>query len=228
MSREITFGFNGVLETGIKEISPYYKKHPKYMTPRELIDNTRDINNHIILDKYAIRPNFNNSNLPNIEPDYILIDAKRLEDKAYLERISRASEEFKTKRNKQGLPIIAIDDNKIANLEINKINNIFLKYQRNHDMHLLNSIVTKINNNLTAYRSLQNENANRFNISILFKELISRINDSNSISEIEYIENLFIEEEKKYKYLIKDFSKEQEIKELKKAIDTRIAKLKKG
>ncbi len=228
LSKDLIFGFNGVLETGIIEMSPYYHKNTKYMTPRELIDNTRDINNHLLLDKYAIRPSFNNSNLPNIEPDYILVDAKRLNDNAYLERISRASEEFKTKRNKEGLPIIAVDEERISSSELTKISTTFTKYQRNHDMHLLNSIITKINNNVTAYRTLDNDLKDKFDISIIFNALKERIKSSNSISEIEFIENLFVEEEKKYKYLLKDYTKEKEIKELKEIIDTRINEINKG
>ncbi|MBQ4032075.1 MAG: hypothetical protein II625_10005 [Bacilli bacterium] len=227
LAKDITFGFNGVLENGIKEISPYYKKATKFMTPRELIDNTRDINNRILLDKYAIRPNFNNSNLPNIEPDYILVDAKRLEDKNYLEKISRASLEFKTKRNKEGLPIIAVDERRISDLELSKINSVFTKYQKNHDMTLLHFIITKINNNHTAYRTLNNNLAQKFDISIVLNAVKERIKNSNSISEIEYIENIFREEENKYKYLIKDYSNEEEIKELARVISNRIDELNK-
>ena len=228
LAKDITFGFNGVLENGIKDISPYYKKASKFMTPRELIDNTRDINNRILLDKYAIRPNYNNSNLPNIEPDYILVDAKRLNDKNYLEKISRASLEFKTKRNKEGLPIIAIDDRRIAELETSKINNVYKKYQKSHDMTLLHFIITKINNNHTAYRSLNNDLAKKFDIKIILNTIKERIKVSNSISEIEYIENILREEESKYKYLIKDYSNEEEIKELAKVINNRIEELNKG
>ena len=228
LSKDITFGFNGVLENGIKNISPYYLKNTKFMTPRELIDNTRDINNHLLLDKFAIRPNFNNSNIPNIEPDYILVDSNRLNDTTYLEKIYRASIEFKTKRNKEGLPIIAIDDSRISDSELTKINTIFAKYQRNHDMHLLNSIITKINNNITAYRTLDNDLQNKFDISIIYNSLKDRIKSSNSISEIEFIENLFTEEEKKYRYLIKDYTNEKEIKELKELIDNRINEINKG
>ena len=228
LSRDITFGFNGVLETGLREISPYYKKSPKFMTPRELIDNTRDINNRLLLDKFAVRPNFNNSNLPNIEPDYILVDANRLDDNTYLEKISRASMEFKTKRNKDGLPIIAIDDRRIADIELNKINNIFKKYQHSHDMTLLPSILTKIENNQTAYRSINNKLAEKFSMSILLKNINDRINNSNSISEIEYIENTFFDEENKFKYLIKDYSHENEVKELQKTIKNRIDELNRG
>ncbi len=228
LPKDITFGFNGVLEEGIKEISPYYSKKTKYMTPRELIDNTRDINNRIILDQYAIRPSFNNSNLPNIEPDYILVDANRLDDKNYLEKISRASFEFRTKRNKEGLPIIAIDMEKIANSETKKIDTIFSKYQRTHDMTLLNSIITKINNNYTAYHNYNNELAAKFDLSIIIKAVKDRVLNSNSISEIEYIENVFYEEENKYKYLVKEYNYEEDVKELKRTIDKRLEELNKG
>ena len=228
LREDVTFGFNGVLENGILDISPFFDKHTKYMTPRELIDNTRDINNRVTLDKYAIRPNFNNSNLPNIEPDFILVDMNRLDDKNYLEKISRASSEFKTKRNKEGLPIIAVDKNKITNNELSKISTIFNKYQKNHDMLLLNSIVTKLANNYTAYQNTDKELATKFNNHILLDTVRERISNSNSISEIEYIENVFREEENKYKYIKKNPSSEEYIKDLKTTIDNRIEELNRG
>ncbi len=229
LGSDIIFGFNGVLDSGIRDMSPYfYNKYNKYMTPRELIDYTRDLNNRLVIDKYAIRPNYNNSNLPTIEPDFIIIDETRLDDKTYLEKVSRASSEFKTKRNKEGLPIIAIDINKIANSEMKKIDNIFKKYQRNHDMSLLPSIITKINNNYTALRNYNKEVAAMFNPVVLIETVKKRIEVSNSISEIEYIENLFVSEEAKYKYIVKDFTNESTVKSLKQAIDDRLSIINKG
>ena len=228
VKEEFVFGFNGLLDQGINKMSNY-KVCPnckntikeKYMTPRELIDNTRDENNTIVIDRYAVRPNYNNSNIPNIEPDFILADIKKLEDNSYLEKISRASEEFKTKRNRNGLPIIAYDIEKIINNEISKIKTLINKYNKNHDMNLLVSILTKIENNYTAYRTYNNEYANNFLIENIIKIILERINVTNSIAELEFIEELFTRENNKFDNLTKELNCNYDLKELKVRIKQR-------
>lgn len=229
LSNDITFGFNGVAENGIRDMSTYYKnRYAKFMTPRELIDNTRDLNNRLLIDKYAIHSNTSNPNMPNIEPDFILVDETRLDDNSYLEKISRASQEFKTKKNKDGIPIIAVNPERVANNEIKKIDTLFTKYKRSHDLSVLNSLVTKINNNYTAYRNYNQELKQKFNIVVILEEVKNRIKESNSISEIEYIEDIFVDEETKYKYIAKELTYEKYIQELKTTIDNRLKEINKG
>ena len=184
------------------------------MTPRELIDNTRDTNNVIVIDRYAVRPNYNNSNIPNIEPDFILVDMKKLDDNYYLEMISRASEEFKSKRNKNGLPIIAYDIDKISSNEASKIKKQTNKYLKNYDMNLLHSILTKINNNYTAYRTSNAYIAEKFLIDDFISNIKDRILNTNSTAELDYIEELFTREYQKYNNLPKELCCNYYIKEL--------------
>lgn len=231
---DLVFGFNGILDTGINKLSnirvcPKCKNitKEKYMTPRELIDNTRDINNSIVIDKYAIRPNYNNSNIPNIEPDFILIDINKIEDNQYLEKAIRASEEFKTKRNKKGLPIIAYDVEKIAKNELSKINSLIKKYIKNYDMNMLHSILTRLQNNFTSYRNTYSHIAEKFNINELLTIVYERINKTNSIAELEYIEELFTREYQKFNNLDKELCCNFDIKELREKIKERISFLNK-
>lgn len=221
IKEDLVFGFNGVLDEGINSISNVNKcincqnkKLEKYMTPRELIDNTRDSNNVIVIDRYAVRPNYNNSNIPNIEPDFILVDMKKLDDNYYLEMISRASEEFKSKRNKNGLPIIAYDIDKISSNEASKIKTQTNKYLKNYDMNLLHSILTKINNNYTAYRTTNAYIAEKFLIDDFISYIKDRIISTNSTAELDYIEELFTREYQKYNNLPKELCCNYYIKEL--------------
>lgn len=234
INNELVFGFNGLLDTGIVRLSNI-KVCPdcnnitkeKYMTPRELIDNTRDINNSVVIDKYAIRPNYNNSNIPNIEPDFILVDINKIEDNQYLERAIRASEEFKTKRNKKGLPIIAYDIEKIAKNELAKINSLIKKYIKNYDMNMLHSILTRLQNNYTSYRNTYSHIAEKFNINELLTIVYERINKTNSIAELEYIEELFTREYHKFNNVDKELCCNFDIKELREKTKERISFLNK-
>ncbi len=230
LKNNVCLGYSGLREESILKISPYDVcskcnsiLKEKYMTPRELIDNTRDINNTIIIDKYAIRPNYNNSNIPNIEPDYLLVDGNNLDNKDYLELISRISEEFKTKRNKTGLPIIALSIPTIAESEATKINTVIKKYQKNHDMNLLNGIINKIGNNSSAYETLDTKEITIFDeiTTNIENIIIERIKVSNSNSELTYIENIFEEELEKYKNTSKKQNCNFKTKEIKEHINNR-------
>lgn len=232
IKNDIIFGFNGVLDEGILKMSnlnscPNCQNSTKerYMTPRELIDNTRDINNTIVIDRFAVRPNYNNSNLPNIEPDFILVDLKKLEDNQYLEMVSRASEEFKSKRNKNGLPIIAYDIDKISSNEASKIKSQINKYLKNYDMNMLHSILTKIENNYTAYRTTNAYIAEKFLLDNLLCIIKERITKTNSIAELEYLEELFTKEYQKYNALDKELSCNYSLKDLSTFIKERVTSL---
>lgn len=221
IKEDIILGFNGILDEGINKMSNIVRcvnclnnTKEKYMTPRELIDNTRDTNNTIVIDKYAVRPNYNNANIPNIEPDFILVDINKLEDNHYLEIVSRISEEFKTKRNKNGLPIIAYNSEKIASNEVSKINSQITKYKKNNDMTMLHTILTKIENNYTAYRTTNAYLTEKFNIVDFINIVKERISKTNSIAELDYIEELFTREYQKFNNLDKELSCNYSIKDL--------------
>ena len=221
---DILFGFYGLLESGIEKMSNINlssnnknNTNEKYMTPRELIDNTRNNNNTIIIDRYAVRPYYNNSNIPTIEPDFIFVDINKLNDNKYLEMISRASEEFKTKRNKDGLPIIAYDINKISDNEVNKIEKLLNKYKKNYDMNLLPGIISKIENNYTAYILNDPKTAEKFKISTLINTVYERISKTNSLAELDFIEELFTRENNK----LKEQTSNINLKELKEHIKER-------
>lgn len=205
-TEDFLFGFDGVAENGIRKMSNINislecqdKTKEKYMTPKELINNTRDYNNTIILDRYAIRPNYNNSNIPNIEPDFMLVDKSKLDNTSYLEKIMNISSQFVTKRNKNGLPLIAIDIDKIATNEENKINELYAKYSRNRDNTLLESILTRLENNYCAYQ----DNASiitKFSILNILAILKLRVESTSSIKELNTLEEIFTKEFNKFDY----------------------------
>ena len=226
MLNDFIFGFNGLLDEGLIKMSNHLLNEEntcdeQYMTPRELIDNSRDITNTLIISRYAIRPNYNNSNLPYLEPDYILVDKTKLDNNTYLENISRASEEFKTKRNKEGLPIIAIDFSKIVDNELRKIKQLTNKYERTHDMTILPSLITKILNNYSAY-SLYNEKlTNKFNLNKIIDLITKKIEVSNSNAELNFIIETLTNEYQKYQNISKNIKCPINIKEIKDIIKKR-------
>lgn len=232
IKEDIIFGFNGVLDEGILKMSNLNScvncqnnTKEKYMTPCELIDNTRDVNNTIVIDRFAVRPNYNNSNIPNIEPDFILVDSKKLEDNQYLEMISRASEEFKSKRNKNGLPIIAYDIDKISSNEASKIKSQINKYLKKYDMNMLHSILTKLENNYTAYRTTNAYVAEKFLLDNLLCIIKDRVTKTNSLAELEYLEELFTREYQKYNALDKELSCNYSLKDLSTFIKEKVTSL---
>lgn len=216
------FGFDGLKEDAIIEMSNKFitknknSIEEKYMIPRELIDNTRDINNTIIIDKYAIRPNYNNSNIPTIEPDYLLIDASRLEDASYIEKILTISKEFKNKRNKNGLPIIAIDKEKISNNEVGKIKQLYNKYNRTHEIAIYSNILTRLENNYTAYRTYDYNLASKFDIKPFLEVIKEFTSNAQKEKDIKYIEDIFKREQNKYQNLSQNLSCNFAIKSSKK------------
>ena len=196
------FGFNGVLDTGIIKMSKYdicnecmCSSKIEYLHPYEMIDNTRD-KNTLYLDKYAIRPNYNNSNRPFIEPDFILINLNRISDHTYLETVIRASQEFKTKRNKDGLPIFGIDFDQLVKNEKNKLDKMIERYNKSKDMVTLHNILTRLENNYSNY--IDTPYAKTFDINIFLDILKKRIPQSNSIAELEYLLDSLKEEDNKY------------------------------
>ncbi len=197
------FGFNGVLDKGIKTMSLYdicnecsCTSKVKYYHPFEMIDNTR-YKNTFILDKYALRPNYNNSNRPYVEPDFILVNLSLTSDHTYLEKVVRAASEFKTKRNKDGLPIIGIEFNTLVLNEKNKLEKNINRYNKTKDMITLSNLITRLENNYSSYKDTEYEK--EFDFYVIKEMIRRRVPKSNSISELEYIlETLHREKEKFY------------------------------
>ncbi len=201
-SNDFYFGFNGVLDNGIVKMSEKdicneccCSSKISYYTPFEMINRTRYVNT-IFLDKYAVRPNYNNSNLPYIEPDFIIVNMARLSDHTYLEKVIRASEEFKTKRNKNGLPIYGIDFNTLVNNEKTKIEKTIAKYEKSKDMSLINNILIRVENNYSSY--VGSEYGKEFKINIVTDLVKKRIPKSNSVAELQYLLDVFKYESNKF------------------------------
>ncbi len=220
---DFLFGFDGVSENGILKMSNIdnsindYKE--KFMTPKELINNTRDIANTVIIDRFAVRPNYNNSNIPNIEPDFLLIDKSKLDNLSYVQKVTSISEEFKTKRHKNGLPLLVVDIQKVISNEKSKIDNLIRKYQKNHDNKILENILTRIENNYNTYqdRPLWQEN---FDIDPVIELLVNRINSTKSLKELNLLEEIFTNEYNKFSE-IDIVNCNFNIKEIQKLIDSK-------
>ena len=209
---DFLFGYNGMLDEGIAKISNYYLPDSTYLdntkdyyaSVNNLINNTRDYNNTIYLNKYSIRPNYNNENIPNIEPDYMLVDSSRLKDNIYLSKIINISLDFKSKHHPSGLPIIALDLKQISNRELTNIKKLLNEYKTTYEPHLLAKLLTKLENNYTAYRHTNKEESLKYDIYVILNIVIDRINKTNSIYELNSIEEIFTKEYQKYKLLKED------------------------
>jgi hypothetical protein len=215
LNDEIAFGFNGVLEDSIIAMSSNKKiadvSDEEFLMPRQLIDNTRDHNNTVNISKYK-----SISNNPNIEPDFIIVEKEKLKDNGYLEKIYRASQEFKNKNNKEGLAIIAVDKNKIIKSEQGKITKLIKEYNKGNDMQILSSLLTKVENN--CYSNLSNK---EFDIEEILNIVRNRISKSNSINELDYIEDIFINEYNKFKKVSPNIKCNFNIREIKALINQR-------
>ncbi len=225
--KDFLLGYNGLLDEGITKMSNYYIKDEKdnskdyFASVPNLINNTRDYNNTIYLNKYALRPNYNNDNLPNIEPDYMLVDANRLNDNMYLNKIVTISLEFKNKHHPEGLPIISLDLKQISKKELTNINKLIKEYTTTYEPVILSKILTKLENNYTAYRHTNKEEALKYDIYVLLSIVINRLNNTNSIFELNEIEEIFTKEYQKYELLSADNKCNFYLENLKKSITTR-------
>ncbi len=224
---DFLLGYNGLLDEGLSKMSNYYltdyqdQSKDYYASVTNLIDNTRDYNNTICLNKYALRPNYNNDNIPNIEPDYILVDAKRLKDNIYLSKIVNISLEFKSKHHPEGLPIIALDPLQISKKELSNINKLLKEYTTTYNPYLLKKLLTKLENNYTAYRHTIKEEALKYDIYLLLSTIINRINNTNSIYELNEIADIFTKEYQKYTLLSPDNKCNYYLDYIKKHIESR-------
>ncbi len=225
--KDFLFGYNGLLAEGLIKVSNYYldkiddNSKDYYSSVSNLIDQTRDYNNTLYLNKYGVRPNYNDDNIPNIEPDYILVKANRLNDKMYLNQIVNISLEFRSKRHPEGLPIISIDLEKVAKKELLSVNKLLKEYEMTYEPYLLKKVLTKLENNYTAYRKVNKEEALRYDIYLLLSVVINRLNETNSIYELNEIEEIFSAEYHKYDLLSNEYKCNYYLDYLKKSIAAR-------
>ena len=94
-------------------------------------------------------------------------------------------------------------------------------------MNMLHSILTRLQNNYTSYRNTYSHIAEKFNINELLTIVYERINKTNSIAELEYIEELFTREYHKFNNVDKELCCNFDIKELREKIKERISFLNK-
>lgn len=217
--KEILYGFNKI--GSIIDVDPYLylNSNNSYQTPREIIDNTRYNKNEILIDKY-LDGNY-------IEPNYILIFEETLYKNGelnilYLEQAYKMSIDFKSKSNPKGLPIVLIDISKTKENEINKIKYNLDRYSKNHDVALLANTLTKYNNNCNGYKVTNKKMLEELLSIPLEDEIHTRIKNSNSISELEYIKTIIEIEQEKFK----SYKSFIDYKLIIKNINNRISKIK--
>ena len=88
-------------------------------------------------------------------------------------------------------------------------------------MNLLNKILTKIENNYTAYYNSECDEVKKFDICLLTDIINKRVRESNSIKELDYILDLFKNEYNKYKVIDKSYLVNFDIVSLEKLITER-------
>ncbi|MGN1337303.1 MAG: hypothetical protein ACI4WW_02390 [Candidatus Coprovivens sp.] len=177
-TNDLIFGFN--------HISTIINMN-KYNSPRELIDNTRENSNEIIISKYD-----NKNNNKYIIPDYIMIYEENITDEL-IEKAYRASKEL------FNIPIIVIKQEKIMDNELKKINELENKFLKTKDVNILGSMITKCANNYTGYSISNKEYIKYFDINNIIKIMEREANRNNSIKALNVLKNIVIEENKKYK-----------------------------
>ena len=197
-SKEILFAFNGLSLLGLKNITSSNKNKYNYLPPRDLINTSRDIKNTVELDKNDIRTDYINSNYPNIEPNYIIVTSEVLEDNSYLEKAYRASQDFKSKKNKTGLPIVIIDKEKISNNELTKVNKLYKKYLKTRDFYDLEEVLKKTQVNYYGYLKYDKKLAKIFDNKFIIDTIGQIIENAKTRSKTNLLENIIDEELIKY------------------------------
>ena len=226
---EILFGFNTIGNNSIMHMAPYKTNgnNDLYMCPRSIINNTRESHNSICINKYEQRPKYKTSN-PYLLPDNIIVYKNQLYDDnnqikhSYLEIIAKVSRDFTNKNHPNGLSIIVIDREYIANNELTKLNNNIDKYMKNNNVRLYSKIIKKYLNNKSGYILSNSTLAYHFDNKLVVEPLIKRIKESRSINELDSLRRLLIEEQRKSKKIKVNISYETiDYDELFKLIDAR-------
>ena len=161
----------------------------KYNSPRELIDNSRDISNEIIISNYD-----NKNNTKYITPDYVMIYESNINEEL-IEKAYRASMEL---GNKNPLPIIVIKEDKIIENELKKIKDLETKFSKTNDVNTLQSLLTKYCNNYSGLRISNPDLANTFDPNIIIKIMEKEANRNNSKKALNILKNIVLDENKKY------------------------------
>ncbi len=201
---EILFGFNSIDNNSILRMAPYRldDHNDLFMCPRSIINNTRETRNNVLIDKYERRLKLKSST-PYIIPDSIIVYKNDLYDendnikRTYLELIAKISRDFINRYHMNGLAIIVIDREYIANNELTKINKNINKYLDNKNVKLYSKIIKKYLNNKSGYILSNSSLAYHFDNKTIIDPLIKRINESNSISELDSLRRLLAEENSK-------------------------------
>ncbi len=226
---EILFGFNTIDNDSIMHMAPYHinDNNDLFMCPRSIINNTRESHNNIYVSKYEQRPKYKTSN-PYILPDNIIVYKNQLYDDnneikhSYLEIIAKISRDFANKNHPNGLSIIVIDREYIANNELTKLNNNIDKYMKNSNVRLYSKIIKKYLNNKSGYILSNSTLAYHFDNKLVTEPLKKRINESTSINELDSLRRLLIEEQRKSKKVKVNISYETiDFDEIFKLIDAR-------
>ncbi len=226
---EILFGFNTVDKNSIMHMAPYKYNgnNDLYMCPRSIINNTRESHNSVCINKYEQRLKYKTSN-PYLLPDNIIVYKNQLYDgnseikHSYLEIIAKISHDFTNKNHPNGLSIIVIDREYIANNELTKLNNNIDKYLKNNNVRLYSKIIKKYLNNKSGYILSNSTLAYHFDNKLVVEPLKKRINESTSINELDSLRRLLIEEQKKSKKVKVNISYETiDYDEIFKLIDAR-------
>jgi hypothetical protein len=128
-------------------------------------------------------------------PDYIIVYKDMLLNKDYMEHVYMASQEFKSKQYKEGLPIIVIDENKVIDKWKKDLSKLKETYNKTHDLKDLRNYVGKFTLCNSNLRSLERE---ELDINILLDVVKKRVKVSNSKKELESIYYIFKDECDKY------------------------------
>ena len=139
--------------------------------------------------------NNKSSNVLNLMPDYIIVYKDMLLNKDYMEHVYMASQEFKSKQYKEGLPIIVIDENKVIDKWKKDLSKLKETYNKTHDLKDLRNYVGKFTLCNSNLRSLERE---ELDINILLDVVKKRVKVSNSKKELESIYYIFKDECDKY------------------------------
>lgn len=134
---DVLLGFNDLSENSLIKSAPYdlftrnddinitSAKKSKFLTPRNIINNTRHAHNEQSIERRELREELINRGIINLQPSYVIVFSD-MDDKLR-KKACKCAEDF-------GIPIVYVDKQKVVQNESNKINKMIGELNNTQDI----------------------------------------------------------------------------------------------
>lgn len=134
---DVLLGFNDLSENSLIKSAPYdlftrnddinitSAKKSKFLTPRNIINNTRHAHNEQSIERRELREELINRGIINLQPSYVIVFSD-MDDKLR-KKACKCAEDF-------GIPIVYVDKQKVVQNESNKIDKMIGELNNTQDI----------------------------------------------------------------------------------------------